>query len=90
MARRRRKPLYMQSGIRIDRKDHSVCRVKFVDGRNHLQSTTVRIPAEVPLNNRNLVRLIENKTKHRVASIFSEECTTARRSHSHRLPRMPK
>lgn len=87
MARRRKKRLMMKSGLDLRRKDHTVCEVKFEDSYGHLQRTKIRIPFRIPVNNRNIIRLVENKSGKHVAHIFGETCTTARRSKSHRLPR---
>lgn len=87
MARRRQRRLQMKSGLDLRRKDHTVCEVRFEDTYGHLQRTKIRIPFKVPVNSRTIVKLAENKTGKRVASIFGETCTTARRSKSHRLPR---
>jgi hypothetical protein len=78
----------MKKGLRLDRDDHTVCRVSFEDSYGNLHRTIVRIPQKVPYTHRNLVRLVEVKhPRKRIARIVGEECTTARRSKSHKLAR---
>lgn len=71
----------------MSKRDHWVCQVTYADGSNHLQSTTIRVSSKLAVTQRNIARLIEQKTGDQVRSIFGEMCTTARRSKSHALPR---
>jgi hypothetical protein len=64
-----------------------VCFVKFEDRKGNLRSALVRVPRKVPLTHGNIVKLVEQKSGHRVSIVREETCTTSKRSKSHALPR---
>jgi hypothetical protein len=88
MAKRKRKSaLRMKGGIDLRRTDHTVCKVAFEDAYGNMKRAIIRIPRKVTVTSRNVVNLVENKTRNRVGHIVEQVCTTARLSNSHRLPR---